>query len=156
MAKLNPNVYKPYEHWQKPSFLEHKDFKNIFYDYELDTIRRDIKHAMDALKHIETRCARHETVQLAKSTFDYLEQRDAYLRAPHLYYDFRCADIRVCIARVRNGYYVNVCGFNVSSILRKKYENQFGYGLTETIEEIIPVFADIVREVILEHLHALF
>lgn len=144
----------------QPTFLEsHSDYKNIYYDDDLAEIRKVSKNLSDILKRIEMRFARHETITIARSVFDYISQRELYFEYPHMYYDFRFGDTRICIGKKKKHgfphYFVNVVGFNPDSRF-SKYISEFGYGDSDTVEGVFSVFCELVRDFILTHLEALF
>lgn len=152
MAK-NKKYYKPY-------FLEnHADFKNIFYDTDLAKLRKGIKELNEIVKTMELRINRHDTLQIAKSIFDYESQKNMYYHYPHMYYDFRCGDVRICIARKKykkdDEYFVNVCGFNPNGKFNE-WIGHYGYGQFESLEDTLGLFYEIIRDFISTHLGSLF
>lgn len=150
---MNEKFYKPY-------FLEtHSDFKNIFYDTDFKEIRSSVKHLSDVLKNIELRMSRSESLQISKSVFDYEEQKEFYIHYPHMYYDFRYGDVRICIGRKKykknNEYFVNCCGFTPDSRYNG-FIGHFGYGSSDTLNGVLTLFSDIVNDFLLTHLSSLF
>lgn len=148
------------EKYYKPYFLEtHSDFKNIFYDTDMSEIRSSVKRLNDVLKNIELRMSRSETLQIAKSVFDYEEQKEMYIHYPHMYYDFRFGDTRICIGRKKyksnNEYFVNCCNFTPNGRFNGSI-GHFGYGHSEDIKGVLTLFCDIVNDFLLTRLSALF
>lgn len=143
----------------KPFHLKHSQFKNIFYDSDFEEIRRSIKSINDVLKTMELRQVRRDTLQVARSIFDYESQKDYYLSYPHLYYDFRFGDSRICVGcknyHGQKEYFVNCAGYNPSARFNS-YIGHFGYGHSDTLEGVLTLFSDIVRDFILTKLEALF
>lgn len=144
----------------KPFFLDtHSKFKNIFYDTDFSEIRKHVKELERILKTMDMRQTRSKTLQIAKSVFDYESQQDFYQEYPHIYYDFRFADTRICIAcKVYHGkkeYFVNCCGFNPSSRFAP-YVGHFGFGSAESIDGVKTLYCEIIREFILGNLGSLF
>lgn len=145
----------------KPYFLQtHSDFKNIFYDTDMKEIRKLVKQLSDVLKDIELRVTRHETIQIAKSVFDYESQKDLYFQYPHMFYDFRCDDVRICIAkkvyRRHDEYFVNCVGFNPTHERFADTVGHFGYGHSDTLNGVLTLFCDIVNDFLSSRLSALF
>lgn len=146
--------------YYKPYFLDtHSDFKNIFYDTDFARIRKSVKELSDILKQMELRIDRHDTLQIAKSIFDYESQKDMYYHYPHMYYDFRFGDVRICIGRKKyhnkDEYFVNCCGFTPASRFNGNI-GHFGYGCADDLESILTLYSDIVNDFLLTHLSALF
>lgn len=150
---VNDKIYKPY-------FLQHHaDFKNIFYDSDMAEIRSLVKKLNDVIKTMCLRIDRHDTLQIARSVFDYESQKDMYFHYPHMYYDFRCGDTRICIGRKtyknKDEYFVNCCGFNPNYRFNK-YVSHFGYGSSETLDGVLTLFCEIVNDFVSTHCSALF
>lgn len=142
-----------------PFLQKHSDFHNIFYDKDFELIRKKVKELSDVLKNMTLRFDRHETLNIATSVYDYVTQKEMYIHYPHMYYDFRFGDTRICIGKVhKHGalhYFVNVCGFKPSPILNK-YISEYGYGDGDSVESVFSVFCEIIRDFILTKLEALF
>lgn len=148
-----PDYYKPY-------FLDtHSKFKNIFYDTDFSEIRKHINAISALLKTMDLRQTRSKTLQIAKSVFDYESQQDFYQQYPHLYYDFRFGDVRICIGCRKYKrdleYFVNCCGWNPPEQF-SPYVGHFGYGSGKTAEDVFPLFSDIVGDFISTRKSALF
>lgn len=144
----------------KPYFLEtHSDFKNIFYDSDFAEIRGLVKKLSDLLKIMEMRIDRRETLQIAKSIFDYESQKEMYFHYPQMYYDFRFGDVRICIGRKKykntDEYFVNCCGFTPNERFNSTI-GHYGYGCSETLDGVLTLFSDIVNDFLLTSLSALF
>lgn len=142
-----------------PFLTRHGDFKNIFYDTDIKHIRVLVKELSDTLKAMELRMERHDTLQVAKSVFDYVSQKEMYFVYPYLYYDFRFGDWRVCIACYRehkaHRYYICVSGTTPPSRFNA-YITDLGYGDFETLEEAITLFSEIIHDLLLPTLQTLF
>lgn len=144
----------------KPFFLRHKDFKNCFYDTDFVEIRKTVKRLDDILKAMTLRYERHDTLTIAKSVFDYVTQKEMYIHYPHMYYDFRFGDTRICVGKKhfkgKNLYFVNVCGFRPQSHQVLSHVHELGFFASESIESVLEGFSEIVREFILTKLGSLF
>lgn len=144
----------------KPFFLRHEDFKNVYYDSDLNDIRKTVKHLDDVLKAMNLRFERSKTLCIAKSVFDYATQRELYIHYPHMYYDLRFGDVRICVGKKRfrgkNLYFVNCCGWHPTSKYFMDNSNELGYFPNESIEFVLSGFSEIVRDFILTKLSALF
>ena len=144
----------------KPFFLEHKDFKNIYYDSDFEEVRKTVKHLDDVLKAMNLRFERSKTLTIAKSVFDYVTQKEMYFHYPHMYYDFRFSDTRICIGKKHykgeNLYFVNVCGFSPASSSVLSHSHPLGFYAYSDIERVQEGFCEIVREFILTRLGSLF
>lgn len=144
----------------KPFFLRHKDLKNCFYDSDFEEIRKTIKHLDDILKAMTLRFERHDTLAIARSVFDYVTQKEMYLHYPHMYYDFRFGDTRICIGKKhfkgKNLYFVNVCGFHPQSHQVLSHVHELGFFASENITDVLEGFSEVVREFILTQLGSLF
>lgn len=144
---------------QTPFLQTHADFKNVFYDKDFQEVRKAAKKLSDILEAIQIRIDRHETLKIAKSVFDYVTQKEMYLGNPHLFYDFRCADTRICIGRTykhgKNNYFVSVCGYKPSTVCKTK-TSEFGYGQADTLEAILNDFYEVVYDFILTYSKKLF
>lgn len=141
-------------------FLEkHADFQNVFYDTDLEEIRRLSKKLEEVLKSMKLRFDRHETIQIAKSVFDYAAQKELYQQSPQLFYDFRCGDARIAITRkYKNGkqnYFITVLGYRPSNMCKVK-TNEFGWGLAETIDGVLEDFYELIYDFTLNHSNILF
>lgn len=141
-------------------FLEkHSDFHNIFYDKDLELIRKDVKHLADTLKNMQLRFERHETLQIAKSQFDYVTQKEMYTIYPQMYYDFRFGDTRICIGCNRKNnakhYFVSCVGYKASYKFNKDI-SEFGYGNFEKIEEAQTLMQAIIYDFLQPKLESLF
>lgn len=148
------------EKFYKPYFLEtHSDFKKIFYDTDFEKIRKLSKELQDVIKNMDLRQSRSQTLQIAKSVFDYESQQDFYIQYPHMYYDFRFGDTRICIGRKqykkKDEYFVNCCGYNPPNEFLKDV-GHFGFGSSDTLDGVKTLFCDIIRSFILGQLSALF
>lgn len=144
----------------KPFFLRHEDFKNCYYDTDLTDIRKTVNHLNDVLKAMTLRYERSKTLTIAKSVFDYVTQRELYIHYPHMYYDMRFGDVRICVGKKRfhgkNLYFVNCCGWLPTSKKFMDYSNELGYFPDEDVNKVLEGFAEIVREFILTKLSSLF
>lgn len=144
----------------KPFFLRHKDLKNCFYDSDFEEIRKTVNHLDDILKAMTLRFERHDTLSIAKSVFDYVTQKEMYIHYPHLYYDFRFGDTRICVGKKhfkgKNLYFVNVCGFHPQSGRVLSHVHELGFFASEDINEVLEGFSEVVREFILTKLGSLF
>lgn len=127
----------------------------IYYDADMALLRKQFKDLRNTFDAIEKRYIRHETVQLAKSIFDYCSQKDEYFQFPQHYYDYRSGDVRICIARYRHEYYIKVFGWK-PSISLYKYVHPHGFGSFPTPQEALGAFNDFVHDFTSEHLSALF
>lgn len=141
-------------------FLEtHSDFQNIFYDKDFEEIRRTVKKLADTMKAIQLRIDRHETLQISRSVFDYVTQKEMYLHNPYMFYDFRCADTRICIGRIykhgKDNYFVSVCGYTPTTLCKTK-PSEFGWGRADTLEAILNDFYEVIYDFILTYSHRLF
>lgn len=145
---------------ESPFLKCHSDFHNIYYDEDLVVIRRKVNELHDILKEMYMRFERHESLQIAKSVFDYLSQKDQYAAYPHMYYDFRVGDTRISVAckksHGKRHYFVNVVGFRPDEFRFNPHISEFGYGDFESVEASLPLFFEIVRDFILPRLSALF
>lgn len=153
MDKLQSDKYKPF-------FLRHDDFKNCYYDEDLTELRKTVKHLDDILKAMNLRFERSKTLTIAKSVFDYVTQKELYIHYPHMYYDFRFCDTRICVGKKRfrgqNLYFVNVCGFSPKSSTVLSHVHELGFYAYPDIERVLDGFSEIVREFILTKLGSLF
>lgn len=144
----------------KPFFLRHEDFKNVYYDSDFEDIRKTVQHLGDVLKAMNLRFERSKTLCIAKSVFDYATQRELYIHYPHMYYDLRFGDVRICVGKKRfhgkNLYFVNCCGWRPNSKHFMDNSNELGYFPNESIEPVLSGFSEIVRDFILTKLSALF
>lgn len=142
-----------------PFIQRHADFRNIFYDSDFERVRKCAKELLTTLDEISHRLDRHDTLQVARSVFDYVSQKEMYHVYPHLYYDLRFGDWRICIGNNRehrnNVYFVSVSGRQIDSRFNK-YISDYGYGSYETLEEAITLFSDICHVELSSYLSALF
>lgn len=132
-----------------PFIQAHSDFKNIFYDEDFATVRRISKELEKVLKEMEKRFERHETLNIARSVFDYATQKEMYTIYPYMYYDFRVADTRICIGCNRKKkdkiYFVSVVGFKPDPRFNK-YISEYGWGAEESIEKALRLFYEIIYD----------
>lgn len=153
LSEFNKHLkYTPFLH-------RHGDFKNVYYDDDLKNIRSLVKELSDVLKAMTLRYERHDTLQVAKSVFDYVSQKEMYFVYPHLYYDCRFGDWRVCIACYRehkkHRYYVCVSGI-IPPARFNPYITSLGYGDFESLEEAVTLFSEIIHDLLLPNLEVLF
>lgn len=134
-----------------PFIHRHSDFDNIFYDSDLKLIRKYVKRLSDLLNSMLLRMERRDTLQVAKSVFDYVSQKEMYFTYPHLYYDCRFGDWRICIGcnRAHRGhhYYVSVSGVSVNARFNE-YISEYGYGDFDSFEKCVDLFAEIVDDIL--------
>lgn len=142
-----------------PFLKRHSDFYNIFYDSDFVEVRRLVKELSDVLKVMTLRFDRHDTLQIARSVFDYVSQKEMYHVYPHMYYDCRFGDWRICIGCNREHnkhvYFVSVSGTTVDPRFNS-WISDYGYGSFETIEEAITLFSEIVHDKLSTSLGSLF
>lgn len=155
-----PTMQQINDRFKYTPFLEkHSDFHNLYYDKDLEAIRKDVKHLSDILKNMILRYDRHETLQIAKSTFDYITQREMYAVYPNMYYDFRFGDTRICIGQKRKNnkkkYFVSCVGYKPSWKFNKLI-TELGYGEFEDIEEAKKLMFGIVDDFLQPKLESLF
>lgn len=152
MKKFNDSNISPF-------LASHSDFHNVFYDTDFVKIRKLVKELGDVLKIMTLRFDRHESLKIANSAFDYLTQKAMYYTYPQMYYDFRCADTRICIGRKsvhkEDHYFISCDGFTPSSMCKVK-PSEFGYGDYKAITEALNGFYEIVYDFILAFSHILF
>lgn len=150
----------PEEDKYKPFFLRHEDFKNIYYDSDLSDLRKTVRHLDDVLKVMNLRFERSKTLTIAKSVFDYVTQKEMYFHYPHMYYDLRFGDVRICVGKKRfrgkNLYFVSCCGWRPVSKHFMDNSNELGYFPDEDVNKVLEGFAEIVRDFILTKLSSLF
>lgn len=143
----------------KPFEFSFGDFKNIYYDKDLETIRRLSKDLENVLKSMLIRFQHHDQMQIAKSVFDYVTQKETYSVFPNLYYDYRLGDCRICIGCSRRNntrkYYVSVVGTTVNPRFNS-YITDLGYGAFDALEEAITLFNDIIHDFTSTRLSSLF
>lgn len=148
------------ERYKYTPFLEkHSDFQNVFYDKDLESIRKDVNHLSDTLKAMTLRFQRCNTLQIAKSVFDYVTQREFYAIYPNNYFDFRSGDTRICIGQKhkhgKNNYFVAVYGYKPSPEFNKEI-SEFGYGAYEKLGEAKKLFFRMVDDFLLPKREAFF
>ena len=137
----------------------HSSWHNVYYDSDLERIRRLSNDLQNVLNEMTLRFDRHDTLQIAKSVFDYVTQREMYNFYPHMYYDFRFGDSRICIGLSRANNEAHYFVKNVGCVLDSRfneYISSFGYGDFDDIESAKTLFSEIVRDFILAHLGELF
>lgn len=141
-------------------FDSHTKFNNVYYDEDFHQLKNLFKKVTDLFKQIEARHNRFETVQIAKSVFDYCSKRDLTLQYPQEMYDFRFGDSRICIARRkdehRKDFYTVTCLGWRPSFRHNPFMNDYGYYHSETLDGVFSHFVDIVHDFCLEHSGALF
>lgn len=152
---------EPLEHLKYTPFLQkHSDFHNIFYDSDFVEIRKTVNHLNDLLKNMTLRFDRKDTLTIAKSVFDYVTQKEMYVHYPHMYFDFRFDDTRICIGKKhihgKNVYFVSVCGYSPTSSVVLSHASDIGFFANESLETVQSGFCEVVREFILTRLGALF
>lgn len=144
----------------KPFFLRHEDFKNIYYDTDFDDIRKTVNHLNDVIKAMNLRFERSKTLTISKSVFDYVSQREMYVHYPHMYYDLRFGDVRICVGKKRfkgkNLYFVNCCGWQPTKTEFMQNSSEIGFFPNEDINKVLEGFSEIVRDFILTKLGSLF
>lgn len=144
----------------KPYFLKHEDFKNCYYDTDFSELRKTVNHLNEILKAMNLRFERSKTICIAKSVFDYVTQKELYFHYPHMYYDLRFGDVRICVAKKRfkgkNLYFVNCCGWRPVSKHFMNNSNELGYFPNEDVNKVLEGFSEIVRDFILTKLSSLF
>ena len=144
----------------KPFFLKHQDFKNCYYDSDFEDIRKTVNHLNDVLKSMTLRYERSKTLTISKSVFDYVTQKELYIHYPHMYYDLRFGDVRICVGKRhfkgKNLYFVNCCGWQPTKKQFMDNSNELGFYPSESIESTLEGFSEIVRDFILTKLGSLF
>lgn len=144
----------------KPFFLRHEDFKNIYYDSDFDDIRKTVSHLNDVIKAMNLRFERSKSLTISKSVFDYVTQREMYIHYPHMYYDLRFGDVRICVGKKRfkgkNLYFVNCCGWQPTKKEFMQNSSEIGFFPNEDINKVLEGFSEIIRDFILSKLGALF
>lgn len=144
----------------KPFFLRHEDFKNIYYDSDLSDLRKTVQHLNDVLKAMNLRFERSKTLTIAKSVFDYVTQKEMYFYYPHMYYDMRFGDVRICVGKKRfhgkNLYFVSCCGWRPVGKHFMDHSNELGYFPDEDVNKVLEGFAEVVKDFILTKLSSLF
>lgn len=114
----------------------------VYYDSELRELSQLFKDSYDVLKRIRKRADRHQTQQISKSLFDYVELKKTRSKVPQQFYDFVFDDYRVCIYYWRGYYSVMVVGFDFPYEYRNS--DTFGVGTLhgeyKTIEDCFKLF----------------
>lgn len=137
----------------------HSDWKNVYYDDDLRALNTQFKKCLDILKAITHRYERHETIQIAKSVFDYVTQKEMSLEYPHTRYCFACGDVKIFVKKLHlhNSRFYTVVSLGWLPHSRfNEYRNDHGYYLSETLESILTHYVDIVNDFTRTNLGALF
>lgn len=127
-----------------------KDFdskkNNIYFDSDMENLRHEFKRFRDIFDVIEKRWLRHDTIQIAKSVFDYCSQKEDYYKYPHHYYDFRSGDVRICVARCKNEYYVSCQGWLPNTPYLTSKRTSRGYGAFTSVPDTLPFWFEMVHD----------
>lgn len=138
---------------------KHSDWKNVYYDDDLRALRSQFKKLQSILDAISKRFERHETIQIAKSVFDYVTSKEMALEYPHTRYCMACGDVKIFIKKIKvknSRRYCVCCLGYLPNYRHNQYRNDFGYYDFESLEEAIKPFLDICHEFTSEHLESLF
>lgn len=129
------------------SDISHK-FNCVYYDSELDVLRKNFTDCKKILDRIDKRARRASTMQVSKSLFDYVEKKRLLDSCPSEFYCFVCGDVKIQIVRYLSRYHVSVCGFKFDKIAEYYCESRIDYtdlyGDFDSYKECIPLFFDIV------------
>lgn len=128
-------------------FTHHKDLGNIYFDSDMSALRSCFSKLNDIFTTISKRHARHDTVKVAKSVFDYVSAQDSLLQAPSRFYQFRCGDVYVYASRVGKDYVISADGLYLHHIdaIKSSYTiNDAGSILCDDLDHLIKIWPDVV------------
>lgn len=102
---------------RNPPFYEFlKNHKYLFFDTELKSVCKSIKALNDVVRRVEKRFDRVKNYNVSNSSLQAIARDIQYTKYPWLYYDFRFEDIRICLVRIKDFYYVHYDGIEYETV----------------------------------------
>lgn len=105
---------KALDYSETPALLDLIEKHCLFFDSELRVAHKLVKELSDIFKRVYKRFERRETLQITASVARYMELDNEIQHYPHLLYDFKCRDVRICICKIRGIYHILCLNFRPS------------------------------------------